>query len=466
MWAVRIKAVFRYHGIWDVIEPGSTDEKKNGAAIALFFQSIPEDQIMQVAQYETAKDIWNAIKTQYVGAERVVEARLHTLITEFEGMRMKDTESIDDFSRRLFGIASKFASLSSPLDEQRLVRKFFTSMPKRFINVVASLEQVIDLKTIKYEEAVGRLKAYEDRVKNVDDEPENNGKLLFNRAKTGEFNGKSKGEFEQSRDDSKGDRNKEENVHLKRYESEPMEDGVWYLDNGASNHMTGMKSYFSELDETFIGQVRFGDSSCVDIKGKGSITIICDDDVERIISNVYFIPNLTSNILRLGQAMERGCKVIMEDDQILVLNKSRKVIMKSVRSRNRLYKVRLRVETPTRVETSIWIETPMCLLSVTSVKKFDDRSTSMVNLGTEPGKREYRKYDPVQNQIHVSRDVIFYEKRGLKWDDKNPENRVNSLQRSPSGATQCSFSVVETVGQATQSTDSIAAGNLQPNSKF
>ncbi|XP_074322365.1 uncharacterized protein LOC141659411 [Apium graveolens] len=40
---------------------------------------------------------------------------------------------------------------------------------------------------------------------------------------------------------------------------------VWYLDNGVSNHMTGEKSKFRELDEKVTGQVRFGDGSTVDI---------------------------------------------------------------------------------------------------------------------------------------------------------------------------------------------------------
>ncbi|XP_074376484.1 uncharacterized protein LOC141718044 [Apium graveolens] len=43
---------------------------------------------------------------------------------------------------------------------------------------------------------------------------------------------------------------------------------VWYLDNGASNHMTGERSRFKELDENVHGQVRFGDGSTVCIKGK------------------------------------------------------------------------------------------------------------------------------------------------------------------------------------------------------
>ncbi|XP_076898724.1 uncharacterized protein LOC143552367 [Bidens hawaiensis] len=196
-WALRIKSVFRSHDLWDVVEPRSVaavDEKKNSAASAYLFQSIPEEQIQQVGQYEFAWKIWNAIKTRYVGEERVKKAHLNTLITEFETMRMKDTDTIDGFSGRLSGTASKFASLDSALDEQRL-----------------------------YEEAVGRLKAYEDRVKSVDDMDDNHGKLLFNKSSSpsnskGGKKGKGKRHQQQSRDKSKGkyNRNKEGDLGIKK----------------------------------------------------------------------------------------------------------------------------------------------------------------------------------------------------------------------------------------------------------
>lgn len=41
----------------------------------------------------------------------------------------------------------------------------------------------------------------------------------------------------------------EENVIPKKYEADGAGDGVWIFDNGASNHMTGEKSYFSELNK-------------------------------------------------------------------------------------------------------------------------------------------------------------------------------------------------------------------------
>ena len=56
-----------------------------------------------------------------------------------------------------------------------------------------------------------------------------------------------------------------------------MEDGgdhgelKWYLDTGASNHMTDDASIFSELSHGVIGSVKFGDGSLVEIAGRGTI---------------------------------------------------------------------------------------------------------------------------------------------------------------------------------------------------
>jgi len=46
---------------------------------------------------------------------------------------------------------------------------------------------------------------------------------------------------------------------------------LWYLDNGASNHMTGDLEKFKTLDDEITGKVKFGDGSMVEIKGKGTI---------------------------------------------------------------------------------------------------------------------------------------------------------------------------------------------------
>lgn len=101
VWLIRIKIILKVHKVWEVVEEESTDGEKNNVAIALLFQSIPETLILQIGESETAKKIWEAIKSRHMGADRVREARLQTLMSEFDRLRMKDDDKIDDFVGKL-----------------------------------------------------------------------------------------------------------------------------------------------------------------------------------------------------------------------------------------------------------------------------------------------------------------------------------------------------------------------------
>ena len=47
------------------------------------------------------------------------------------------------------------------------------------------------------------------------------------------------------------------------------------MDCGASNHMTGGKEAFAELDGSLVSSMNFGDGSLVDIPSRGTIIFKC-----------------------------------------------------------------------------------------------------------------------------------------------------------------------------------------------
>ncbi|KAD1826794.1 hypothetical protein E3N88_42251 [Mikania micrantha] len=167
-WSIKMEAILDAQGLWESIEPQTgvvVDEKKSKNARAFIFQAIPEDILLQVAKKKTAKEVWESLRTRFVGAERVQKARLHTLKSEFEAFRMKDGESIDEYAGKLSGMISKFNSVGATLKDEELVRKLFDTVTDRYIHMVASMEQYSDVETMPFEEAIGRLKAYEDRLR-------------------------------------------------------------------------------------------------------------------------------------------------------------------------------------------------------------------------------------------------------------------------------------------------------------
>ncbi|KAE8733627.1 hypothetical protein F3Y22_tig00001120pilonHSYRG00301 [Hibiscus syriacus] len=115
------------------------------------------------------------------------------------------------------------------------------------------------------------------------------------------------------------------------------QDKAWYLDTGASNHMTGCIRKFAEIDTTIKGSVKFGDGSAVEIQGRGSILFECFTGEHRVLTNVYYIPKLKSNIISLGQLEENGCKVVIEGGVMSIFDRSQRLLAKVNRSRNLLY---------------------------------------------------------------------------------------------------------------------------------
>nr|GEV37760.1 hypothetical protein [Tanacetum cinerariifolium] len=114
-------------------------------------------------------------------------------------------------------------------------------------------------------------------------------------------------------------------------------------DSWGSNHMTGNYSYFSVLNENITGRVRFGDGSCVSIKGKGSILFQGKNEEQKLLKDVYYIPALRSNVISLGQATISDYDISIRGDFLTMRDSWGSLLINVPRSANRLYKAQIKV---------------------------------------------------------------------------------------------------------------------------
>ncbi|XP_074351571.1 uncharacterized protein LOC141690694 [Apium graveolens] len=217
------------------------------------------------------------------------------------------------------------------MEEASVVRKILRAVPGKFLQIALNIEKFRDMKTMKVEEVIGRLKAHEERMKGRSESF--GGQLLLTKEdwakRTTNYGGTDQ-------DEGGTVLLNEEKVFpdISRDGSTKSDNNLWYLDNGASHHMTGHREKFSELNKNVTGNVRFGYGSTVKIEGKGMIVFKCKNRDELKLKNVYFIPSLCNNIISLGQFSKNGNKVVLNGDNLWVYDSHGRLLMKVQRSAN------------------------------------------------------------------------------------------------------------------------------------
>lgn len=132
-------------------------------ALAAIFRVMSEEMmVLVVVERETAKEAWETLRMMHLSEDCVKEACVQNLRSEYENLRMKDNESVDNFAMSLTLVANKIRGLGDKMEEVYVVRKFLYAVPGKFVPVVTTLEQFGDLKAMKVEELIGCLKTHEE----------------------------------------------------------------------------------------------------------------------------------------------------------------------------------------------------------------------------------------------------------------------------------------------------------------
>ena len=121
----------------------------------------------------------------------------------------------------------------------------------------------------------------------------------------------------------------------------PHNDCMWYLDTGASSHMTGKKAFFRNIDENMKGRVKFGDGSTIPYEGKGTISVTLRNGEILLIHNVLYLSDLKTNILSLGKLDDQGCKTSLSNGFLTIHDRAGRLLTKTKKTSGNMYKMKI-----------------------------------------------------------------------------------------------------------------------------
>ncbi|BBG97058.1 hypothetical protein Prudu_006062 [Prunus dulcis] len=361
-WSIKMRTIFRSHGLWDLVEKGlewsdskgaddsgekkkekeeskgagesgeqkmkrdvssgSETEKlmKDAKALGLIQGAVSDEIFPRISHEETSKGAWDLLMQEFRGDKQ-------SLRREFEYTRMRDDESLSAYITKLFDVINQMRSYGEILPKERVVQKLLISLPSAYDSICSVIEHSRDLNEIEVQEVVASLKSFELRL---DRHSENKTEKAFaslsvdaKPVKTGDQNNKQHKNWK-----SKG----------KKWDNKTSEgtktpckhcvgagitrdEEIWYLDSGCSNHMTGKEDLLVDINRNVTAKVEMGTGQLVDVTGKG--TLVVENKVgKRYIKEIMLVPGLKENLLSVGQMIEHGYYLVFGDHKVEIYNDS------------------------------------------------------------------------------------------------------------------------------------------------
>jgi putative heme iron utilization protein len=153
-------------GLWAAVEGRQVvDDRLDQMALAAIVQAVPESVMLGVAEQETTKKVWDALKEMQVGEEPVKKSQVQTLKRELDGVYIGKSEKINEFCLKVTTAVNEICSLRTKVEEITVVKKLLRSVPDKFLPIVSTIEQWGDLTMMSMAEVIGHMRTFKESSK-------------------------------------------------------------------------------------------------------------------------------------------------------------------------------------------------------------------------------------------------------------------------------------------------------------
>ncbi|XP_016706890.1 uncharacterized protein [Gossypium hirsutum] len=181
IWVVKMKTYLQAFDPWEVVkadlEPPPLranptvaqirqhpdDRAKGYNAMSCIQNNMPDLIFTRIMACETPKQAWDKLKEEFQGTEKTKQQKLLNLRKDFENLKMKELETVKQYSDRIITVVNNIRLLGDQFSEARIVEKVISTLPERYEAKISSLEDSRDLSSIYLTELISVLYAQEQR---------------------------------------------------------------------------------------------------------------------------------------------------------------------------------------------------------------------------------------------------------------------------------------------------------------
>lgn len=307
------------------------------------FQSIDKTILKTILQKDTSRQIWESMKRKYQRNARVQCAQLQALLRDIEILEMKVGESVTDYFSRVMLVANNMRNFGEKMPYVKVVEKILCSLTEQFNYLVCSIEESKDIDFHSIDELQSSLTIHEQKFQKRDGEEHvlrvsteakqttrergknahqgrgrGRGRKSFNRNTFECYKCHKLGHFQYECPSWDKEANYAEFVEIEEILlmsyveiNNTRKEEVWFLDSGCSNHMCGIRSIFSEFDDSFRHVIKLGNNTKMNVLGRGSVKLKINGITHKV-TEVYYIPELKNNLLSIGKLQVKRLGILIQ----------------------------------------------------------------------------------------------------------------------------------------------------------
>lgn len=348
VWWRHAKSCLIIKNCWKVVNLGVTsqpDIEVNERALAEITLMIEPSNFAHIATATTAKEAWDALVRAYQdnGLTRKVE-----LLKQLVQLKLGDFESMQDYINAMVMTSLKVRTAGLNIDDELTASLMLAGLPDEFRALVMAVE---NSKTTLTVDAVKNMLLQDAKFDNKCSESAlvSNNKFKNKKFKchscneVGHFskNCPNKNSVKSNNAKSKnGSKNNGKMLYASLFSSSK-NSVEWYVDSGATSHMTNNENFLCNKKDTINKQIVVANNNTVSVSCVGDVKMLLkteNNNYDAVVNNVEYIPDLCTNLLSVRQLTKKGNTVVFKNDICEIFDNDKNLIGKAF-VKNDLYRL-------------------------------------------------------------------------------------------------------------------------------
>lgn len=346
-------------------------KKADGKAQRIIVTALGNQPMLYVMRFDNAHDMWAKLVSVY---EQKNDTSVHLLQQKFFCTVMEPGDNIANHISKLEDITQQLKDFNEAIPDSMLMSKILMTLPSNYKHFHSAWESTpvadrtlanltsrlmveecrIGLSSISVDDGVGsamtlkRLKSSGNRdIGNTASKDRSWSVRCFLCKQTGhmkkdcpKYKAKRSANVSTANDDC------EAFISVAVFSSAEKSDERWFMDSGATDHMSNKREWFKNFREVDPIPVRVGNGEIIYANGIGDIEIRAYDGiswVKRRLEKVLFVPKIKLNLFSQGTAVDKGLEQISDMIECKFLKNGRTVAV-GLR-RNKMYEMLFKVAT-------------------------------------------------------------------------------------------------------------------------